>query len=294
MPRRSVTPRASSTAMHRRPRADAPAGELVAQLRRLRTSAERQRLGLCYVEGLGPVGQAFRAGAPIERCLVAPALLTASAERLLAELITAGVPTTRLAPSDLAAITFRRPSRDGLAALVRTRSRGLADLIPGPDDLWLALAGVGNPGNLGAVLRTCDAVACAGLLLLGDAVDPFHPAAVQASRGAAFTVPLARASVAELRAWAEAHHLTVVGTSPTAPVSYRAFPYPRRLLLLMGSERDGLTAAERALCHDVVRIPMAGRLDSLNLAVAAGILLYEAVSATTARSDSTCPGSSAT
>jgi TrmH family RNA methyltransferase len=268
MPRQFDTPRA-------KPSRSQPT-DLVLQLRRLRTPAERERLGLCYVEGLGPVAQALHAGAGIERCLLSPPLLPPAAAPLLAELRAAGVPTTELAPPDFAAISFR-PTRDGLAALVRTGVHRLAGLTP--DGLFLALSNVGNPGNLGAILRTCDAVACAGLILVGDAADPFHPTAVQASRGAAFTVPLARATHAELRAWARAYGITVVGTSPTAQSSYREAPYPRRLILLMGSERHGLVPAERALCHHLVRIPMSGRLDSLNLAVAAGILLYEATHA---------------
>jgi TrmH family RNA methyltransferase len=91
-----------------------------------------------------------------------------------------------------------------------------------------------------------------------------------------FTVPLARVTAVELTAWTRSHAVRVIGTSPSAPSSYREHGYARPLLLLMGSERDGLSPDERALCDELVRIPMAGSVDSLNLAVAAGILLYEA------------------
>jgi TrmH family RNA methyltransferase len=139
----------------------------------------------------------------------------------------------------------------------------------------VALSGVGNPGNIGAVMRTCDAVGCAGLILLGDTADPYHPDAVRASRGTAFALCLVRASLPELVAWKRTHRVNVLGTSPTAATDYRGVRYPRPLLLLMGSERGGLSPAARALCDQLVRVPMVGRADSLNLAVATGVVLYE-------------------
>jgi TrmH family RNA methyltransferase len=124
-------------------------------------------------------------------------------------------------------------------------------------------------------MRTADAVGCAGLILLGDTADPYHPDAVRASRGTLFALRLVRASVADLVAWTRRHGVGVVGTSPSAAVEYRGVRYARPLVLLMGSERAGLSAAERALCDRLVRIPMAGSSDSLNLAVSTGVLLYE-------------------
>src|SRR5207245_8395225 len=133
----------------------------------------------------------------------------------------------------------------------------------------------GNPGNLGAILRTCDAVGCAGIILLGDTTDPYHPAALRASMGAVFSQRLVRAQLDEFARWKREHGYIVVGTSVTAEQEYRQVSYPAPLVLLMGSERLGLSAEQQAVCDMLVRIPMVGTGDSLNLAVATRGVLYE-------------------
>ncbi|HEY3078710.1 MAG TPA: RNA methyltransferase [Chloroflexota bacterium] len=248
---------------------------LVARLRRLRSASGREEAGACYVEGIGPLVQAWRAGAAIELCVVATALLAAPAGRSLVDsLRTAGVPVVELSSSAFARISFRDHS-PGLGAVVRPRLVRLERLDPARAPYWLALAGVGNPGNLGAMLRTCDAVGCGGVLLLGSAVDPFHPVAVRASRGTVFALPIARASGPAFAAWTRAHRCTVVGTSPSGEHEYRSVRYAEPLVLLMGGERRGLPDELAAACDLLVRVPMIGRADSLNLAVAASVVLYE-------------------
>jgi TrmH family RNA methyltransferase len=131
------------------------------------------------------------------------------------------------------------------------------------------------PGNLGTILRTCDAVGGAGLILVGPATDPYDPAAVRASMGAVFSQRLVRASREELAAWKRRHTCLVVGTSPAAAAHYRTVSYRPPVVLCMGSEGHGLSQDLKALCDVMVRIPMVGRCDSLNVGVAASIVLYE-------------------
>jgi len=140
----------------------------------------------------------------------------------------------------------------------------------------VALDGVQYPGNLGTVLRTAEAVGAEGIVLLDRTADPYDPLAVRASLGALFALPLARADFADLVDWARQHGARLVGTSPRAAIDYRAARYARPLVLVLGGERSGLAPARLDACDEVVRIPMSGRGDSLNLAVAAGLLLYEA------------------
>lgn len=111
--------------------------------------------------------------------------------------------------------------------------------------------------------------------MLGDATDPYDPGAVRASMGAIFSQRLVRASMEELDAWKQRHGVMMVGTSDAASVDYRDAPYPRPLILLMGSEREGLAPEEALRCDQMVSIPMLGHGDSLNLAVATGVMLYE-------------------
>jgi TrmH family RNA methyltransferase len=140
---------------------------------------------------------------------------------------------------------------------------------------WVVLDGPQDPGNLGTIARTSDAVGAPGLILLGESADPYDPTALRASMGTMFSQHLVRASRPDFASWKRRQALTVVGTSGTAPTEYRSVEYRPPLLLLMGSERLGLSAEQQALCDLMVRIPMVGRSDSLNLAVATGLLLYE-------------------
>ena len=140
---------------------------------------------------------------------------------------------------------------------------------------WVALDSVADPGNLGTIMRTHDAVGGEGIILLDQSTDPYDPSAARASMGALFTQSLVKASFAQFREWKQQVGVPVIGTSDAAAVDYTAYRYPARMVLLMGSERQGLQDHHLALCDEVVSIPMAGRSDSLNLAVATAVVLYE-------------------
>jgi TrmH family RNA methyltransferase len=188
----------------------------------------------------------------------------------------AGVRVARVT-SDLFARVSTRDGPSGLAAIVRARVPGLATLEVTPGSVVAALHEIGNPGNLGTIIRTADAAGAAGVVLIGQATDPFDPVAVKASMGALFTVPVAHApSVAEFFAWAAGSGVAVVTTSAKAEVSFWEAAYPRPLALLFGAEGSGLPDEVLAAGDLRVRIPMAGTAESLNLAVAAGLLLYQA------------------
>jgi TrmH family RNA methyltransferase len=250
----------------------------VLTLRRLRTRTERERTGTCYVEGVGLVTQALRAGAAVESCVIAPALLTNTAGReAVATLRAAGVPVLELSPQAFGSVSFKE-NLQGIGAVVRQRIETL-DGVPREaldgTPCWVALSEVGNAGNLGAVLRTCDAAGCSGVILLDATADPYHPDALRACRGTIFSLRVVRATFAEFVAWKRARSVSVVGTTPAAEREYRDVEYPAPLVLLMGSERLGLSPEQQAACDLLTRIPMVGHADSLNLAVATSVLLYE-------------------
>ena len=143
------------------------------------------------------------------------------------------------------------------------------------DALWLALEDVRDPGNLGTIIRTADAAGAAGIILVGQTCDPYSREAVRASMGSIFAVPLVRLEAKEFHALAAAWAGDVVGTHLSGKIDYRKAAYRAPTLLVMGSEGAGLSDASAAACRHLVRIPMAGRLDSLNLAVATALMLYE-------------------
>jgi TrmH family RNA methyltransferase len=170
----------------------------------------------------------------------------------------------------------------GLLAVIRQPHQTLQELDP-PRASWLvALVAPQDPGNIGSILRCIDAVKASGLLLLDDpahnqhSADPYHPGAVRASMGALFWYPLVQAPFAEFAAWAAGQAYHVYGSSARASQAYdQVGSYARRRVLLLGSEREGLFPNQAAACQTMLRMPMLGRVTSLNLAVAAGVMLYK-------------------
>ena len=146
-----------------------------------------------------------------------------------------------------------------------------------PDRVWVALDRVRDPGNLGTVMRTADAVGAAGIILVGDCTDPYSVEAVRASMGSVFNVKIINCSEAEFIAFGTFWSGRVIGTALSAAVDYRRADYDGSLIVLMGNEQTGLTASMMDMCDQLIKIPMQGRSDSLNLAVATGVALYTAV-----------------
>ena len=144
-----------------------------------------------------------------------------------------------------------------------------------PQGCWIALDRVRDPGNLGTIMRTADAVAANGIILIDDCTDPYSVEAVRASMGAVFNVDILQTSTAEFASFAPSWPGQIIGTALPASVDYRTADWARPCILLMGNEQAGLTDALTDLCTQLVRLPMKGRSDSLNLAVATGICLYE-------------------
>lgn len=252
-----------------------PANPQIKAIRALRQRKEREAQGLFFVEGVRLVGEAAQLGAPIAALVVAPELLGSPfAHELVARQAAAGTRVIEVSAEVFAGLS-QKDGPQGLAAVVRQRWTTLAEVRLGPAPGWVALDRVADPGNLGAILRTADAVGAGGVILLGECTDPYDPAALRGSMGAIFAQGLARASHAEFLAWRRQVGAFVVGTSDKAEIEFQQAAYPQPAVLLMGSERQGLAPELLAACDLVVRIPMHGRSDSLNLAVATGIMLYE-------------------
>jgi len=249
---------------------------LVKRMRLLGDRKHRRREGAFVVEGIQPVWQAVEAGADVEVLVVAPDLIGSPAAGMVAAQEAAGIRVARLT-GELFARVSARDGPSGLAAIVRGRVPGLASLPVAPGAVFVALHEIGNPGNLGTIIRTADAAGGSGVALIGAAADPFDPVAVRASMGALFAVPVARAAdPAEFFAWAAGSAVTVITTSAKARTSFWEAGYPRPLALLLGAEGAGLPDGVLAAGDLQVRIPMTGTAESLNLAVAAGLLLYQA------------------
>jgi TrmH family RNA methyltransferase len=247
----------------------------IKQIRSLRQRREREARGLYFIEGIRLVVEAVQSGMQIEQLVVAPDLLVSPvACELVQQQQRAGVPVLDVTVDVFETLSLK-DGPQGLGAVLRQRWEALDEVRLGDELCWVALHAVADPGNLGTILRTADAVGAAGVLLLGNCTDPYDPAALRASMGAIFAQRLVRATWEQFAAWKQQHGYTVVGTSDAATTNYQALHYSSPLVLLMGSERQGLSSEQQAACDAVVSIPMLGRSDSLNLAVATGVMLYE-------------------
>jgi RNA methyltransferase, TrmH family len=260
---------------------------LVKQIRLLRQKKGRDESGLFLVEGIHHVGEAAEAGWDLERLVYAPDLLTSDfGLRLVDEQSRRGVHCAALT-RDLFAELAEKDNPQGILALVRQRHLTLETLISSPQGtpenfrFGVAVVSPQDPGNVGTILRTLDAVGADGLILLdsltgaGSGVDPYHPSVVRASMGAIFWKPLAQASFDDFMKWVRKYGYQLVGSSAHAQTDYWDFKRgDQPTILLLGSEQKGLTQEQMATCDVTLSIPMKGRASSLNLAVAAGILLY--------------------
>ncbi len=178
-----------------------------------------------------------------------------------------------------AAVLEKVASKDNPQSLIgvyEQRWSELPDAGKAPADaLWVVLEDVRDPGNLGTIMRTVDAVGGAGIVLGGQTCDPFSHEAVRASMGSVFAVPIARVDRAGLVDLARTWPGDVVGTHLSGKTDFRDGAYRPPTLLVMGNEGGGLSQDVTAACRRLVRIPMVGKLDSLNLAVATALMLYE-------------------
>ena len=249
-------------------------------IRALSQRKKRQETGLFFTEGIRLVGEAVQTGADIETIVVAPKLLRSDFGRdAVRQAEEQGVDIVNVSPDVFQSLS-RKDGPQGIGAVVRQRWTALDDM--GADDStpdktlgWVVLEDVGNPGNLGSILRTCEAVGASGVMLLGDTADPYDPASIRGSMGSIFTQRVVRTSLESLVQWQNKTDIPMVGASDAATVDYREADYAPPVLLCLGSEQHGLSETHLAACDQVVRIPMVGRADSLNLAVAAGVMLYD-------------------
>jgi len=237
----------------------------------LRLQKFRDEHGLFLMEGLRTAQDAARAGA-IPNILAVDADATAHKEvqALVAACHVAGGQTLTVTADILAKITQKENPQSVIGAYAIPR-RILAQIKPG---LIIAMDRVRDPGNLGTIIRTADAAGAAGVMLIGPSCDATSPEATRASTSSIFHVPVFSCSEDEFIAYVKTWPGEVVGTAMTAVDAYRGKAYKKPTMIVMGTEQSGLSQNIVKACTRMVRIPMSGRAESLNLSVAAALMLY--------------------
>jgi RNA methyltransferase, TrmH family len=251
------------------------ANPLVKQVRSLHQKKNRQETGLFLVEGIHHVGEAIQAGWNLDTLLYAPDQLDSDfGLRLVNDLSARGAHCIALA-SDLFTSLAEKDNPQGLIGVFHQRRLPLESADPGRLTLAAALVSPQDPGNVGTILRTLDAVGGSGLFLLDGGVELYNPSVVRASMGTLFWQPVFQSSFADFVLWVVSNNIRLIGSSAHAKVDYRESHLDSRpTILLLGSEQKGLSADQLNACELNVSMPMKGRASSLNLAVAAGILLF--------------------
>jgi TrmH family RNA methyltransferase len=248
---------------------------LIKLTRSLRNRKERVQTRQFLVEGILHVGEAASAGWEIESILYSQELLKSEfALKLIDE---QEKKNTRCQPVSVQVFESlaEKENPQGIIAIVKQKITSLEEISPRNFKFGAASVSPQDPGNVGTILRTLDAVGADGLILLDGGVDPFHPSAVRASMGTLFWKTLVQASFGDFSAWAKDNGYLLIGTSAHGSVDYReAILNNRPRILVLGSEQKGLSREQIAACETLVKLPMRGRATSLNLAVAAGVLLY--------------------
>ncbi|GLQ82308.1 RNA methyltransferase [Mesorhizobium huakuii] len=252
------------------------ANPLIKDIKALALKKFRDQQNAFMAEGLKLVIDALDLGWQIRTLVFAKAGRgNPAVEKVAARTVAAGGTVLEVSEKVLVAIT-RRDNPQMVVGVFSQRFLALRDIRADNGDVWVALDRVRDPGNLGTVIRTVDAVGAKGVILVGDTTDPFSVETVRATMGSIFAVPVAKANTEAFLAWRGGFSGLVAGTHLKGAVDYRSVDFSRGpVLLMMGNEQQGLPESLAASCDRLLRIPQAGRADSLNLAVATGIMLFE-------------------
>lgn len=247
------------------------------RVRALSRRPTRDREGCFWIEGVRHFVRACDAELRFDTILHSPTLLKSDlAEMLARRRAVRGVHRLRISPEQFRSVsTAERVS--GIGAIVRQPWTSIDRAASRNGLCWIVVEEIRSPGNLGTILRTAEAVGASGIIFLDRSSDPFHPAVVRASMGGILGLALVRATFPQLQSWAAKRRIKFVGLSPDGHHLWTELPSAAGVALVVGEERSGLSERMRSLCHATVRLPVAGDADSLNVAVATGVMLYELV-----------------
>ena len=250
---------------------------IIKDIRALTQKKHRDETRSFMAEGLKLVIDALDLGWKIKTLIYAKAAKgKPHVEQVAAKTFAKGGLVLEVSEKVLSTIT-RRDNPQMVVGIFEQRYQSLKDLKPQLGETYVALDRVRDPGNLGTVIRTADAAGASGVILVGETTDPFSLETVRATMGSVFAMPVARASTEDFIRWQKSAGVKVVATHLAGAVDYRTIDYKTKpVVLLMGNEQSGLPEELAREAGALARIPQAGRADSLNLAIATGIMLFEA------------------
>jgi TrmH family RNA methyltransferase len=251
--------------------------EQVKNLVKLRERKHRDRQSRFLVEGLREIGHALTAGFEITHLYYCTDFFSSAAHSTFIsdQKSTANLPLIRMSPEAFTKASHRE-GPDGLIAIGVQQNNVLSDFKMSEHPLLLVLEGIEKPGNLGAILRSADGAGVDAVILVDCVLDLYNPNAIRSSQGLVFALPIVTTRREAFSDWLDAQHIAICATTPDTEKLHWDVDYRQSLALFMGSESDGLTDYWLEKAAEKIRIPMAGQADSLNVAAAAAVCLYEA------------------
>jgi TrmH family RNA methyltransferase len=258
-----------------------PANDKLKQARRLRRSRHRAGENAFLIEGYRELARAVQAGIVVRELFTCPELWTGGNEQGLTDLVKGrGGRISELTKRAFTSLA-EQENPDGVLGVAGVPATGLdrqdKALAATKAPLFLVVEGIERPGNLGTIARTCAGAGVGGLIVCDPQVDPFHPEVVRASVGALFSLPLSVVHTPQFLAWTRDQGVRLVVSSPAAELSYDDADVTGATALVVGSEKFGVSDDMREAADDLVSLPMSGDVDSVNVAVAAGVLVFDAI-----------------
>lgn len=243
----------------------------------LREVKARRENHLTLIDGIREIYRAYNAGVQIDKIFFCPDLIQGKEEYdLLGLLKQRQVKTIEVIASVFEKIAYGQ-RLEGLVAISRIPQKSLSDLKPSGNSLYVIAEGLEKPGNIGAILRTCDAAGVEGLLLVDTKTDLYNPNVIRASTGTVFSVPTAIADNEAITSFLERYKIKTCGLFPESVKNYTDVDLSGPTAIILGSEDKGLSEFWRKKADMNIRIPMKGKADSLNVSVCAAIVIYEAM-----------------
>ncbi len=236
---------------------------------------QRESQNSFFIEGVRNFVQVIDNDFEIDTVLFSKKLCTSAlARKFVRQKRREGVTTLTITPEDFRSFSSAERA-SGVAAIVKPRYKPLEKLDKKTSTFWIVVEQIRSAGNMGTLIRSSDAFGGSGFILLDDNLEVYSPTVIRASMGSVFRQPFIKTDFKNFKDQAKAHHFMIIGASPKGRICFDELEYPKPSFLLLGEERKGLSQEQEDLCNHLVRIPMYGQADSLNVGVAGGLIMYE-------------------
>lgn len=243
---------------------------LIKEIIRLKQEKHRKKAGIIIIEGEKEVEMAKNANIELERAVVC---LDYNFEKSIISGISEG--KIYKVSKNIFDKLSRRENPDGLLVLAKEKAEVIDDLVINDDLLILAIENLEKPGNLGAVLRSADAVGVDAVFLVDTKLDKYNPNVIRTSRGSVFSVPVFSLTLANFIKWTNKKSVDVFAATPYQAKNYTAVDFSGKIAIFLGNEHNGLSEKALKSIKNKVKISMFGQIDSLNVSVSASVILYE-------------------